>query len=220
MKLLDNLYFYPEHGPLDANSYVIRDKITVIVDVGSPDFVPALAKALERDGIDPRTIDIVVNTHLHGDHSWGNDAFKKLSGARVLCHPLQKRYWNESLIQSANFFGLAAMEFTEDGELADGPLDAGATRLEIIPTPGHSPDGICFYCHKDRFLICGDVIFYQNTGRVDLPAGNAADLKKSIEGLAKLDIEYLLPGHMATVTGADNVRQNFDFIRQHVFRWL
>jgi hydroxyacylglutathione hydrolase len=59
-----------------------------------------------------------------------------------------------------------------------------------------------------------------NTGRVDLPGGNAADLKKSIEVLAALDIEYLLPGHMGVVAGANRVRANFDYIRSNVFPWL
>ena len=59
-----------------------------------------------------------------------------------------------------------------------------------------------------------------NTGRVDLPGGQADDLKKSIDTLAKLDIEYLLPGHMGVVAGAENVKQNFEFIKKNVFQWL
>jgi glyoxylase-like metal-dependent hydrolase (beta-lactamase superfamily II) len=59
-----------------------------------------------------------------------------------------------------------------------------------------------------------------NTGRVDLPGGNAGELKKSIEDLAKLEIEYLLPGHMGVVTPAAKVVQNFNFIRTNIFPWL
>jgi glyoxylase-like metal-dependent hydrolase (beta-lactamase superfamily II) len=69
-------------------------------------------------------------------------------------------------------------------------------------------------------LICGDVLFEMNTGRVDLPGGNGEELKKSIEMLSQFDIEYLLPGHMGIVTGAENVVRNFDFIRSNVFQWL
>ena len=104
--------------------------------------------------------------------------------------------------------------------IEESPLDLGDIQLEVVPTPGHSPDSICFYSSKDRYLICGDVIFHQNTGRVDLPGGDATKLKRSIEELAKLDLDYLLPGHMATIASAAAVHQNFEFIRQHVFRWL
>ena len=69
-------------------------------------------------------------------------------------------------------------------------------------------------------LICGDVLFEMNTGRVDLPGGNSEALKKSIEALSQLDIEYLLPGHMGIVTGAEKVAKNFTFIRTNVFPWL
>jgi hydroxyacylglutathione hydrolase len=59
-----------------------------------------------------------------------------------------------------------------------------------------------------------------NTGRVDLPGGNAEALKESINSLAKLDIEYLLPGHMGPVIGGEKVKFNFEFIRSNVFQWL
>jgi len=79
---------------------------------------------------------------------------------------------------------------------------------------------ICFYSRKDKFLICGDVIFSRNTGRVDLPGGNAEELRQSIEALSHLDIEYLLPGHMDIVSGAEKVKGNFEFIKENILRWL
>jgi len=69
-------------------------------------------------------------------------------------------------------------------------------------------------------MISGDVVFAGNTGRVDFPGGSGAQLKESIEGLSKLDIEYLLPGHMGIVSGKDNVQKNFEFVRKNVFPWL
>jgi hydroxyacylglutathione hydrolase len=112
------------------------------------------------------------------------------------------------------------MTFTEDGLLDDERLDGDGTELELIPSPGHSPDSVCFYDRKEKVLVCGDVIFCQNTGRVDLPGGNADELKQSIERLSQLPIEYLLPGHMNIVTGAEEVGRNFDFVKEYVFKWL
>jgi glyoxylase-like metal-dependent hydrolase (beta-lactamase superfamily II) len=102
----------------------------------------------------------------------------------------------------------------------DSKLNLGETEIELIPSPGHSPDSICYYIPAEKALICGDVIFSQNTGRVDLPGGSAAELKASIERLAQLDVEYLLPGHMNIVTGQENVKKNFEFIRQYVLGYL
>jgi hypothetical protein len=35
-----------------------------------------------------------------------------------------------------------------------------------------------------------------------------------------LPIEYLLPGHMDIVTGAEEVGHNFEFVKEYVFKWL
>jgi len=99
-------------------------------------------------------------------------------------------------------------------------LKAGDREFELIHSPGHSPDSVCYYCAGDKILICGDVIFAENTGRADLPGSNPDELKQSIEGLSRLEVEYLLPGHMNVVIGAEKVTNNFEFIKANVLRWL
>jgi hydroxyacylglutathione hydrolase len=220
MKLLKNLYYYPEKGMMDCNTYVIRDKLSLLIDPGLNDFLPELLRDLQRDGIDPKTINIIMNTHLHGDHCWSNEALKQASGAEILLHKVQKQLGDAAANQAARFFGVPSSQFSEDRVLDEDHLSLGETEIEIIPSPGHSPESICFYLRQEKVLICGDVIFSQNTGRVDLPGGSAEQLKKSIEMLSKLDVEYLLPGHMDIVTGAENVRRNFEFVKQYVFGYL
>ena len=220
MRLTKNLYFYPEKGMMDCNTYVIKDDLSIIIDPGLTQFLPELVQDLERDGIDPQEINIITNTHLHGDHCWANEAFKKASGAKILPHPLQKDSWQATVIQTSRFFGLPAVEFTEDELLDYDKLSAGKMQFELIPSPGHSPDSICFYCQSEKILICGDVIFNQNTGRVDLPGGSADQLKQSIEKLSQLEIEYLLPGHMDILVGRERVKLNFEFIKKNVLSYL
>ena len=220
MKLTDNLYFYPEKGMMDCNTYVIRDKLSIIIDPGLSQFLPALIQDLHQDGIDPKDIDVITNTHLHGDHCWANQAFKELSGAKIVSHPLQKKFWEVTVIGASRFFGIPAVEFNVDSYLDNDRLTTGDVEFELIHSPGHSPDSICFYSKKEKILICGDVIFNQNTGRVDLPGGNTDELKHSIEGLSQLETEYLLPGHMDIITGAEKVKGNFEFVKKHIFSWL
>ena len=220
MRLIKNLYFYPEKGMMDCNTYVIKDKLSVIIDPGLTQFLPELLQDLHQDGIDPKDIDIIANTHLHGDHCWSNAAFKKISGAKILLHPSQKDSWEATVTQTSKFFGVPAVKFTEDRLLDNNKLNTGEMEFELIPSPGHSLDSVCFYCQKDKILICGDVIFNQNTGRVDLPGGNADELKQSIEMLSQLDVEYLLPGHMDIIVGREKVKRNFEFIKQHVLGYL
>jgi glyoxylase-like metal-dependent hydrolase (beta-lactamase superfamily II) len=220
MRLTKNLYFYPEKGMMDCNTYVIKDDLSIIIDPGLTQFLPELVQDLRRDGIDPKEINIITNTHLHGDHCWANEAFKKVSGAKILPHPLQKDFWQATVIQTSRFFGVPAVEFTEDELLDYDKLNAGKMQFELIPSPGHSPDSICFYCQSERILICGDVIFNQNTGRVDLPGGSGDELRQSIEKLSQLEIEYLLPGHMDILIGREKVKLNFEFIKKNVLSYL
>jgi len=220
VKLTDNLYFYPEQGILDCNTYVIRDDHAIIIDPGSAQFLSDLVRDLLKDGINPEDIEIITNTHLHGDHCWANEAFKKLSGAQIAIHPMHKKFYDITVIEAAKFFGFPATEFKEDSYLDDNKLSAGNLEFELIHSPGHTPDSICFYCRKEGILICGDVIFNQNTGRVDLLGGSADELKQSIEKLSQLEVEYLLPGHMDIVIGAEKIRRNFEIIKESVFQWL
>ncbi len=220
MKLTNNLYLYPEQGMLDCNTYVITGKPGIIIDPGSMDFLEARLDGLRGDGIDPSSIGIIVNTHLHVDHCGANEAFKKLSGAKIALHPVQKQNYRLVVVDGARLFGMEPLEFAEDYLLDESLLRSGGMELELIPSPGHSPDCVCFYDRAAKVLVCGDVLFEANTGRVDLPGGNGDALKKSIESLSLLDVEYLLPGHMGIITGDGRVKENFDFIRMNVFPWL
>ena len=220
MKLTNNLYFYPEQGMMDCNTYVVTGSPGLIVDPGNPAYLSAKLDGLRRDGIDPADISIIANTHLHIDHCSSDESFKELSQASIALHPVQKENYQLVVIDGARIFGMEPLEFKEDYCLDGNRLSTGEVDLELIESPGHSPDCICFYNRKDKILICGDVLFEMSTGRVDLPGGNGDELKKSIESLSHLDIEYLLPGHMGIISGAGKVVVNFDFVINNVFQWL
>ncbi len=220
MKLTNNLYFYREQGILDCNTYVITGNPGIIIDPGNPVFLPVKVGGLYKDGINPKDISVITNTHLHIDHCGADETFKKLSGAEIAIHPVHKENYQMVVVDGARLFGIQPLKLTEDYCLDHNRLNNDNVELEIIESPGHSPDCICFYNRQDKVLICGDVIFDMNTGRVDLPGGNSNELKKSIEALSCLEVEYLLPGHMGVVTGADKVASNFDFIKNNVLLWL
>ena len=220
MKLTNNLYFYPERGMLDCNTYVITGNPGIIIDPGNPTYLSAKIDGLRQDKIEPAAISIIANTHLHIDHCDANKAFKELSGASIALHPVQKENYQLVVVDGTRLLGMEPDGFAEDYCLEEDRFRAGELELEFIEAPGHSPDCVCFYLRQEKVLFCGDVLFDHNTGRVDLPGGNGAQLKESIEMLSKLEIEYLLPGHMGVVKGSTQVSENFDFVREHVFPWL
>jgi glyoxylase-like metal-dependent hydrolase (beta-lactamase superfamily II) len=69
--------------------------------------------------------------------------------------------------------------------------------LNVVETPGHADGSVCFISHADKFVITGDVLFYQSIGRTDLPTGDYDLLIRNIkEKLLTLPADYkVYPGH-------------------------
>jgi len=226
MKLTEHLFFYPERGMLCCNTYVIKDKLNVLIDPGFGLHLEGLVNEMHRDGIGPKDINLITDTHLHLDHCGANQAFKDISAARIAIHPLHKEYYHLNVVEMPKLltplfgFGIKSEGFQEDNLLDDNRFSSGEMEFELLPAPGHSPDSICFYNKKEKMLICGDVVFAQSTGRVDFPGGDAEELKRSIGRLAQLEIEYLLPGHLNIIKGKATIQKNFAFVREYVFPWL
>jgi len=198
MRLIDDVYIYPERGFLDCNTYIVED---AIIDPGSPAYLQNKIKEMEQDKIDLRNIKYVINTHLHPDHSGGNEDFAEEFKAKIAVYEEIKQYYSHyDLLLSKN------------AKLKDIEVD-------IFHTPGHSPESVSFYLPKEKVLLCGDLVFKQGVGRVDLIGGNAEKLKESITNMSNLDIEYLLPGHGPIINGSDNVKKNFSYIVRSYF-WL
>ena len=103
-------------------------------------------------------------------------------------------------------------------KLHDGDvIEVGPYSFQVLLTPGHSAGSLCFFEPKHKLLISGDVVFRHGSfGRVDFPTGNGTVLKQSIERLANLPVEMLLPGHMgiAMENGQREIKLSLQFARQ------
>src|SRR5436190_178938 len=81
-------------------------------------------------------------------------------------------------------------------EAAGEPVPAGDGQLEILPTPGHSPDHLCFFDRESRDLYCGDLA--RKGGTIVIPARKGGDLRAylaSLQLVRDLNPRRLLPGH-------------------------
>jgi len=81
-------------------------------------------------------------------------------------------------------------------DAAGDAVPAGDGVLEIVPTPGHSPDHLCFFERASGDLYCGDMA--RRGGTIVIPARKGGDLRAylaSLERMRALAPARLLPGH-------------------------
>jgi len=224
MKLTGNLYAYVWQGnDNNCNTYlfggVLNDNKHLLIDPGhiitpylrEPAY-DMLARDIQQDGMRLEDIGLVILTHAHPDHVEASGIFKEKSQAKIAIHKddvkLYKTYGGEGI----------------DITLEEGPLNADnlvRENLEVFRTPGHSPGHISVYWPAEKALAVGDVIFYRSTGRVDLPGGDPAMLKQSIDKLSGLDVEYLLCGHPyghpGVIQGKNEIARNFQFLKENIW---
>lgn len=190
MRLFENIYAYTWGSAFydSSNSYVIVDGEAAIIDPGTYKSYTNLFGLLRNDGIE--VIDYVLNTHLHKDHCEINQMFMR-KGALV---GFDERDRVVSQFSYSPDFTLGKV------------LVVGDTEVEVVRTPGHSPGSVTFFIHEHGAAITGDLIFENGIpGRFDLYGSDRREFIKSLEKLAGLEPEYLLPGHRRVMKGRKGI---------------
>ena len=86
------------------------------------------------------------------------------------------------------------------------PLPSG---WQLIPTPGHKEDAVCFYVPSEGVLFSGDTLFQESIGRTDLSGGDMSELMRSLQKLKALPPETIVyPGHGYTTTIGHEIEYN------------
>ncbi len=222
MKLIDDLYVYEWNNPFEnnCNSYYIAGGVNALIDPGLSEFLPDLLVRLEGDGVTRDDIEYVINTHSHPDHFEASEIFAS-EGKSTICMLREEiDFYNEMGREMFDLFGFPAPDVPIDRVLEAGPVEFGGEPFEIIHVPGHSPGSLALYWPARKALFCGDVVFNQNVGRTDFPGGNPQLLKDSIQRLSRLDVDYLLPGHLNIIQGKEAIKRNFEIISEHILVYL
>jgi glyoxylase-like metal-dependent hydrolase (beta-lactamase superfamily II) len=172
-------------GPQEMTYYLwaLRNgSQTIVVDTGfsaagggarGRTFLIEPLEALRRAGVEPEAVDMVINTHLHYDHTGHLDAF---GDAPVLVNRTELEFWTGPYAQRAQFG--AHIEPSEVEDVAAG-VQSGAVRLldretEVAPgvtvseVGGHSPGQTILFIQGEQgpILLASDAVhFYEEVER-------------------------------------------------------
>ena len=125
---------------------------------------------------------MLLNTHCHLDHVFGNKFVHDTWGLDLHIHQHEKPVLDFAP-QSVQMWQLPFDNY--DGPLVylqeGNRIKIGEDELEIRFTPGHSPGSVSFYHEAGGFIIGGDVLFNRSIGRTDLPGGSMEVFIESIQ---------------------------------------
>ena len=171
-------------------TYIVGTGKVAIIDPG-PDN-DAHLKALLR-AVDGESVEHIVITHTHRDHSPGARALQKATGATIIGCAAHVP------VENAPSGRLDAGHDTDhrpNSQMQDGDVLSGqGFTLEAIATPGHASNHLAFALREENTLFSGDHVMAWSTSIVAPPDGSMHDYMQSLEKLlARQEIRYW-PGH-------------------------
>jgi cyclase len=155
----------------------------------------------------------LVNTHHHGDHTYGNFLFPE---ATIIGHRLCREAVLATGLETQKYFPgvdwgdieIVAPSVTFDDRLT---LHVDGMRLELISmAPAHTTNDIVVWMPERRLLFAGDLVF--NGGTPFVVMGSVVGLLNALERLRDLGAEVVVPGH-GSVCGPDAIDDQIAYLR-------
>jgi hydroxyacylglutathione hydrolase len=199
-------------SPIEVNTYILSDKggKCAVLDCGCYNRAEfeRLTEFIDKKNLDPV---LLLNTHCHLDHIFGNRMFLDKYRLGTLCHKDEEVNRKDS-VHIASVFGMK-MEIPPEpaGLIGEGSIVSfGDSEMKVLFVPGHSSGSLAFYSGKDKIVFTGDALFAGSIGRTDLKGGDYDTLIQSIrEKLFVLPPDTVVyPGHGEPTTIETEMKTN------------
>ncbi|MCZ0733726.1 MBL fold metallo-hydrolase [Phreatobacter sp. AB_2022a] len=190
----------PNPGPFTFKgtvTYIVGHGRVAIVDPG-PDNAAHVAAVLEA--VMGETVEAILVTHTHRDHSPATPAVKAATGATVYAEGPHRAARPLNLGETNALDASGDKDFIPDVALADGAVVSGpGWTLEGVFTPGHCANHMAFALREENSLLSGDHVMAWSTSIVAPPDGSMGDYMASLEKLRARSEAIFWPGHGGAV---------------------
>jgi len=211
-KLADGVFAYvqPEGGWCVSNAGIVTGGgTTILVDTAATE---SRARKL-KDAIGPARVNILVNTHHHGDHVFGNAQFAP--AATIVAHDLAREEmptapglrnlwpdvdWGETPVT------LPTLTFRDQVT-----LHAGDLRVELVHVgPAHTSNDVVAWIPEHGVLFAGDVVMSGVTPFCLM--GSVAGSLRALARLNELGARTIVSGH-GVVAGPETIDRTEQYLR-------
>lgn len=206
-----------EQGFTYSNCLYINDDVQAVIETGLDEY--------GLQGLDPNSIDLIVNSHHHIDHIRGNMLFPR---ADIMIHELEAPIlkdealsfytnsmdlWDElmpnvDLDESYEEIGIgrdkranAPFDKTRNVRpITDGLLlDFGTVKAEVLHTPGHSAGHCCFWFPEEEFLFSSDICLTKAGPWYGEHLASPSEMMRSIDRIIDLAPPRVASSHIHEV---------------------
>lgn len=174
-----------------ASGYIVvgEDKVAVIDTMNGLNDLKAAVRKITDKPI------VLINTHGHPDHIFGNIYFEENAYLNPKDMPMAESFKNIPEFKKAceeRGVSMPPFEPVNEGD----EIDLGGRTLEVYEIPGHTPGSIALLLKEDRILFTGDSVNHYLWMMLD-GCSKLSDYVKSLDRIMFLEdkADVILQGH-------------------------
>jgi metallo-beta-lactamase class B len=186
---------------------IVGDHGAVVVDGATAEAAPSIIANIERLGLRPSDVKLLLSTHEHLDHAGGLYELRRATGAKMLATAAERAALESGVSapddpQRAGprptYHGVRVDQVLRDGQV----IALGSLRLTAHSTPGHAPGSTSWSSRSCEGAICHDVVFADSISAISSDAyrftdhaGYVATFRGTLSKLSKLPCDLIVTPH-------------------------
>jgi glyoxylase-like metal-dependent hydrolase (beta-lactamase superfamily II) len=199
-----------------TSCYLVRHEGAILIDAAHSNQERKFEKAMDRLGVRPDEIRLILATHGHADHIGSAKALRDITGAPIAIHKADRDWLEKGIIEAppgvsrwgrvmASGFPYAKKFFRFQPVAADIIFGDDEFSLEefgipgvVFPTPGHSPGSVSVVLETNDAFV-GDQAMsglpFRLKPGLPILADDIEEVKESWRKMLKMDLKNIYPGH-------------------------